>query len=140
MRTRAESCSSPTSRFASPRASTSAWWEPTGSARQARRGFFGVGLGTDTNGFSSLPGPPPNAARRPLRYPFRSYDGSVSFTRQRTGTRTFDLNTDGVAQYGLIADLIADMPRTGAGRRALGLLFNSAQAYVEAWQRAAAHR
>jgi microsomal dipeptidase-like Zn-dependent dipeptidase len=102
--------------------------------------FFGVGLGTDTNGFSSLPGPRPDAARHPLRYPFKSYDGSVTFTRERTGTRTFDLNTDGVAHYGLIADLLADMERTASGRRALPLLFSSAEAYVDTWQRAMAHR
>jgi microsomal dipeptidase-like Zn-dependent dipeptidase len=101
-----------------------------------RNGFVGIGLGTDTNGFASLPGPRPDAATQPLTYPFRSYDRSVTFVRERTGTRTFDLNTDGVAQYGLIADLIADMERTRAGRRALPLLFNSAEAYVDTWQRA----
>jgi Membrane dipeptidase (Peptidase family M19) len=103
-------------------------------------GFVGIGLGTDTNGFSSLPGPRSDAKSHPLRYPFTAYDGSVTFTRERTGTRTFDLNRDGVAQYGLVADLIADMERTSAGRRALPLLFNSAQAYVNTWQRAFDHR
>ena len=107
---------------------------------KAPKGFFGVGLGTDTNGFSSLPGPRPGAAKHPLRYPFKSYDGSVTFTRERSGTRTFDLNKDGVAQFGLIPDLIADMERSSAGRRALPLLFNSAEAYVETWQRAFDHR
>lgn len=107
---------------------------------KAHSGFFGVGLGTDTNGFSSLPGPRPDAAQHPLRYPFKSYDGSATFTRERTGTRTFDLNKDGVAHYGLIADLLADMGRTRTGRRALSVLFNSAEAYVETWQRAYAHR
>lgn len=107
---------------------------------RAHSGFFGVGLGTDTNGFSSLPGPRPDAAQHPLRYPFRSFDGSVTFTRERTGTRTFDLNTDGVAHYGLIPDLLADMERTSSGRAALPLLFNSAEAYVDTWQRAVAHR
>jgi microsomal dipeptidase-like Zn-dependent dipeptidase len=102
-------------------------------------GFVGIGLGTDTNGFSSLPGARPDAKSHPLRYPFQSYDGSVTFTRERTGTRTFDLNTDGVAQYGLIADLIADMEHTGAWRRALPLLFNSAEAYVDTWQHAFDH-
>ncbi len=105
-----------------------------------RKGFVGVGLGTDTNGFSALPGPRPDAAHHPLRYPFRSYDGSVTFGREHTGTRTFDLNKDGVAQYGLIADLIADMERTKSGRRALPLLFNSAQAYVDMWRRAFRHK
>jgi microsomal dipeptidase-like Zn-dependent dipeptidase len=103
-------------------------------------GFVGIGLGTDTNGFNALPGPRPDAAQNPLHYPFSSYDGSVTFTRERTGTRTFDLNQDGVAQYGLVADLIADVQRTAAGRRALPVLFNSAQAYLDTWQRAFAHR
>lgn len=102
-------------------------------------GLVGVGLGTDTNGFSSLPAPRPGAAASPLRYPLKSYDGSVIFTRERTGTRTYDLNTDGVAQYGLIADLIGDMNRTRSGRRALPFLFDSAQAYLDTWQRAFAH-
>jgi microsomal dipeptidase-like Zn-dependent dipeptidase len=103
-------------------------------------GFVGVGLGSDTNGFSSLPGPRPDAKGRPLHYPFTSYDGSATFTRERTGTRTFDLNRDGVAQYGLVPDLLADMQRTSAGRRALPFLFNSAEAYVDTWQRAVDHR
>jgi len=107
---------------------------------KARGLFFGVGLGTDTNGLGAQPGPRPDAAAHPLRYPFRSYDGSVTLTRERTGTRTFDLNQDGVAHFGLIPDLIADMDRTSAGRRATALLFNSAEAYLESWQRAFDHR
>ena len=109
-------------------------------AKHDHHAFVGVGLGTDTNGFSSLPGPRSDAAQHPLRYPFRSYDASVSFNRERTGTRTFDVNKDGVAHFGLVADLIADMERTRAGRRALPFLFNSAEAYLETWQRAYAHR
>jgi microsomal dipeptidase-like Zn-dependent dipeptidase len=104
----------------------------------ARFGFFGVGLGTDTGGFASLPGPRPDAATNPLSYPFRSYDRKVTFVREQTGTRVFDLNTDGVAHYGLIADLVADMQQTGR-RRALPPLFRSAEAYLRTWQRAIRH-
>jgi microsomal dipeptidase-like Zn-dependent dipeptidase len=106
--------------------------------RMARFGFFGVGLGTDTGGFASLPGPRSDVATNPLRYPFKSYDGKVTFVREQTGTRTFDLNTDGVAHYGLVADLVADMEQTG-GRRALAPLFRSAEAYLRTWQRAMHH-
>jgi microsomal dipeptidase-like Zn-dependent dipeptidase len=105
-----------------------------------RSRYFGVGIGTDTGGLSSLPGPRADAAQHPLRYPFKSYDGKVTFTREVTGTRTFDLNTDGVAQYGLMADLLADMQQQPGGRQALALLFRSAEAYLETWQRAFAHR
>jgi microsomal dipeptidase-like Zn-dependent dipeptidase len=96
----------------------------------------GVGLGTDTGGFAALPGPRADAAQNPLPYPFRSFDGHVRFTRERTGERVFDLNTDGVAHYGLFADLLADMQRTRRGTAPLRVLFRSAEAYLETWQRA----
>jgi microsomal dipeptidase-like Zn-dependent dipeptidase len=94
----------------------------------------GVALGTDTGGFSALPGPRPDA--EPLRYPFKSSYCQIRFRRQRTGERVFDLNTDGVAHYGLFADLIADVERQPGGRRALRPLFRSAEAYLQMWERA----
>ena len=94
---------------------------------------LGVALGTDVGGFSSLPGPRADAARAPLRYPFRS--AGFTFGRQRTGTRVFDLNADGVAHYGLVADLLADMRQRGHGR-AVRSLFRSAEAYLRVWRRA----
>ena len=100
----------------------------------ARLEHAGVGLGSDTGGFASQPGPRPDADRKPLRYPFKSYDGKVTFVRERTGERTFDLNKDGVAHYGLFADLLADM----RGSKALPPLFRSAEAYLRTWQRAVA--
>jgi microsomal dipeptidase-like Zn-dependent dipeptidase len=104
----------------------------------ARFGFFGVGIGTDTGGFASLPGPRADAAQRPLSYPFKSVDGGVTFTRERSGSRTFDLNTDGVAHYGLMADLVADMEQN-SGRRALAEFFRSAEAYMRTWRSAIRH-
>jgi microsomal dipeptidase-like Zn-dependent dipeptidase len=103
-------------------------------------GFGGVGLGTDTGGFAALPGPDPEASHDPLRYPFRSFDGRVRFGRQVTGTRSFDINTDGVAHYGLLADFLANMARGAGGQRAMNLLFHSAEAYLETWERAARSR
>jgi microsomal dipeptidase-like Zn-dependent dipeptidase len=101
-----------------------------------RYGFTGVGLGTDTGGFAALPAPEADAAANPLRYPFRSYDGAIRFSRQRTGTRTFDINTDGVAHYGLMPDLLANVQRSGGGSEALQTLFGSAEAYLRTWERA----
>jgi microsomal dipeptidase-like Zn-dependent dipeptidase len=103
---------------------------------RSKRHYFGVGLGTDTGGFSSLPGPRPDAAQSPLVYPFvcsLGKAGKVTFQRQRTGSRTFDLNTDGVAHYGLIADLIADMQQHG-GAAAVRSLYRSAEAYLRMWE------
>ena len=96
--------------------------------------YFGVGLGTDTGGFSSLPGPAADAATNPLPYPFKSYDGKVTFQREQTGDRTFDFNTDGVAQYGLFADLLANVERQPKGKQAMASLFRSAEAYLQTWQ------
>jgi microsomal dipeptidase-like Zn-dependent dipeptidase len=98
-----------------------------------RFGFAGVPLGTDTGGFSNLPAPRADAAQNPLAYPFKSYDGKVRFDRQVTGERSFDLNTDGVAHYGLIADLIADLQRTPHSKAAMDSLFGSARAYLRMW-------
>jgi microsomal dipeptidase-like Zn-dependent dipeptidase len=99
--------------------------------------YMGVGLGSDTGGFNELPAPDP---KLPLAYPFRPYRGHVVFSRQQTGTRKFDLNTDGVAHYGLIPDLLAKLQMEPHGREALGLLFHSAEAYLEMWQRAISAR
>jgi hypothetical protein len=98
---------------------------------------FGVGLGTDTGGFNELPGPREGANNDPLRYPFRL--GGVRFVRERTGQRTFDLNSDGVAHYGLVPDLIADMRGQPAGAEATRILFRSAEAYLDTWRAALRH-
>ena len=109
------------------------------SQDQAEQGYFAVGLGTDTGGFSELPGPRPDAAQMPLAYPFRSFRGNVAFQREQSGGRTFDLNTDGVAHYGLIPDLLADMQQHG-GSPQLGSLFRSAEAYLRMWELAYARQ
>jgi hypothetical protein len=100
----------------------------------ARHGFAGIGLGSDTGGFNTLPAAQPGEA--PLAYPFAAYRGKVTLTRQRTGTRTFDVNADGVAHYGLLPDLLARVGQVAGGRRALRLLFNGAEAYLRTWERA----
>ena len=119
---------------------------PELTAKIARfRGYVGpghnfcIGLGSDTGGFNALPGPRADARSHPLRYPFSSYVGKVRFVRERTGQRTFDLNTDGVAQYGLFADVVAEMQHQQADAGALGPFFHSADAYVRMWERALAH-
>src|SRR3954462_1833658 len=99
-----------------------------------RYGATGVGLGSDTGGFNALPGPATDAAKHPLRYPFRSFDRRVRFSRQRTGTRAFDVNRDGVAHYGLLPDLLANVARQPRGGRALSTLFGSAAAYLRTWR------
>ncbi|HSW11549.1 MAG TPA: hypothetical protein VLI06_01845 [Solimonas sp.] len=97
-----------------------------------------TGFGSDINGVHQQPAPRADAVENPLAYPFRSYDGRVSFERQVTGERSYDLNVDGVAHYGLYPDFIADMQRTAGGEEALRYVFRSAEAYLQAWERAEA--
>lgn len=105
--------------------------------RYKRKGKpLALGLGTDTGGFSAAPEPDPAGQAEPLIYPFRSQDGKVRFVCAVTGERKFDLNQDGVAQYGMYADLLAYMREQPGGKRAMRILFDSAEAYLRTWRRA----
>jgi microsomal dipeptidase-like Zn-dependent dipeptidase len=72
-----------------------------------------------------------------LEYPF-TLDGFGTFSRQQTGDKTFDFNMDGLAHVGLLPDLVADLKQVGLGEQDLDPLFQSAEAYVDLWQRAEA--
>jgi hypothetical protein len=94
---------------------------------------LGWGYGADLGGLSHQPDAGSDGS---INYPFRSYDGRVTFQRQRTGDRTFDYNKEGVAQYGLYADWFDDLRRIGGGALARDM-WNGAEAYLEMWERAA---
>lgn len=96
-----------------------------------------VGIGTDMSGLGGQPGPRSNAATDPLRYPFTNEFGLV-FDRQVSGNRTLDLNRDGVAHYGLVADEIEDI-RQRAGSETYEAIMNSAEGYLQMWERAQAN-
>ena len=108
-------------------------------------GKGGVGFGTDFNGFAGQPGPRfgkhacgdrgAQDTRAPLAYPFDDYFGERT-SCTRAGERDFDFNRDGLAHYGLLPDLIADMKVVGATGQVIDTVFSSARAYVEMWQRA----
>jgi hypothetical protein len=99
----------------------------------------GYGFGSDVNGFHEQPPPRLNAAASPLTYPFTAPNGTT-VDRQVFGTRTFDLNTDGVAQYGLYADWTTDLIRQagGDGGELEDQLMNGAEAYTRMWEGAIA--
>jgi hypothetical protein len=94
---------------------------------------FGWGYGADLGGLSEQPGT--DADGGGITYPFTSMDGTVTFDRQKTGDRTFDYNTDGVAHYGLYADWFADLRRIG-GDALVKDMWNGSEAYLEMWERA----
>jgi hypothetical protein len=69
-----------------------------------------------------------------VRYPFKSLIGDVTFQRQRSGTREYDLNTDGMAHYGLFADWFQDLRNMG-GQTMANELMRGAEAYLQMWER-----
>jgi hypothetical protein len=85
------------------------------------------------NGFG--PQGPPRHGDNPVTYPFKSFDGRVTFERQRTGTRVFDINDLGVAHYGMYPDWVEDL-RQIAGHKIVDDLSQGAEAYLEMWERA----
>jgi hypothetical protein len=95
--------------------------------------LMGWGYGADLGGLAQQPSPSSDGGS--ITYPFTSYDGRVTFDRQRPGDRTFDYTTEGVAHYGLYADWFADLRRVGGDAIAKDM-WNGAEAYLEMWERA----
>jgi hypothetical protein len=106
-------------------------WRET-KAKSDRRFYFGLGYGSDQNGLSAQPHP--RADPEPVQYPFKSFDGGVTFDRQRSGSREFDFTTDGVAHYGLFPDWWEDIRRVG-GAAAVADMARAAESYLQSWER-----
>ncbi|MFF8833378.1 discoidin domain-containing protein [Streptomyces sp. NPDC015131] len=99
----------------------------------------GYGYGTDMNGVGGWPGPRGADAADPVRYPFRTADGGSVVERQTTGRRTWDVNTDGAAHYGLVPDWLEDIRVTG-GQDVIDDLFLGAESYLTTWGASERHR
>nr|WP_243715974.1 dipeptidase [Actinomadura darangshiensis] len=108
-------------------------WKRKKESRDPRY-TFGYGYGLDVNGMGALPPPRADASKTPLRYPYTSPINGVTLDRLRTGERTWDLNTDGVANYGLVPDWITDMRNFG-GQEIIDDMARGAEAYLEMWGR-----
>jgi microsomal dipeptidase-like Zn-dependent dipeptidase len=106
-------------------------WRETKPMRN-RSYYFGFGYGADMNGFGAQGGPRKGGN---VTYPFKSFDGKVTINRQRSGQRTYDINTDGVAHYGLYPDWIEDL-RKQAGNAIVKDMVRGSEAYLQMWERA----
>ncbi|WP_416398982.1 hypothetical protein [Allohahella sp. A8] len=95
-----------------------------------------VPFATDMSGLGSQAAPRSDTAVNPLVYPFTTESG-VIVDRQKTGNRVFDLNTDGVAHYGLLPDHLQDI-REQTSDRIYESVMNSAEGYLQMWERAQA--
>jgi len=96
---------------------------------------FGIGFGADANGFHAQPPAGGPEQPSPVAYPFQSLDGSVMLDRQVSGQRTYDVNVDGVAHYGLYPDWMEQL-RLLAGQPIADDLMSGAEAYLQTWERA----
>jgi microsomal dipeptidase-like Zn-dependent dipeptidase len=122
---------------AAPYAETSTDYVETWREARATRaaGLFGIGYGTDTNGLGTQAGVRPGNAANPVRYPYRTFDGGTVVDRHRSGTRVWDINTDGAAHYGMFPDWVEDL-RIIAGPQIVADMANGAEAYLQMWARA----
>ncbi|QBR93166.1 hypothetical protein [Nocardioides euryhalodurans] len=104
------------------------------------RYYFGFGYGADMNGLGAQGDPRGADVPNPVTYPFEGL-GGVTVDRQRAGRRVYDLNTDGVAQYGLYPDWIEDLrlvaeAEQGDGEAIVTDMARGAEAYLQTWERA----
>ncbi len=97
--------------------------------------YWGFGFGADINGLGAQGDPRPDAAtNHPVTYPFTTL-GGVTVDKQVSGQRTYDINKDGVAQYGLYPDWIQDLKML-AGQKIVDDMSRGPEAYLQMWERA----
>ena len=104
------------------------------------RYYFGFGYGADMNGLGAQGDPRGADVPNPVTYPFKGL-GGVTVNKQRAGKRVYDINVDGVAQYGLYPDWIEDLrmvadTQEGDGDAIVEDMARGAEAYLQTWERA----
>ncbi|WP_432478247.1 hypothetical protein [Nocardioides sp. GXQ0305] len=104
------------------------------------RYYFGIGYGADMNGLGAQGDPRGADVPNPVTYPFEGL-GGVTVHQQHAGRRVYDLNVDGVAQYGLYPDWIEDLrlvaeQQSGEGSAIATDMARGAEAYLQTWERA----
>lgn len=116
------------------------------------RPLFGFGFGTDTNGLSAQASPRGNVSEdKAVRYPYDLFVGTVfdkltDFSgrtavrffqpeeRDALGNgRTWSLDEDGSAHYGMMSGLVQEMRLEGTPQD-LQDLFNSAERFIQTWE------
>ena len=115
--------------------------------------LFAFGFGTDTDGLSGQEAPRNNiAAGKEVKYPFHlftdepfasmpEFSGMTKVTfnqpeeRDAAGNgRTWTQDLDGNAHYGMMSDFVEEMRQEGTPED-MRALFNSAEVYLQTWER-----
>lgn len=103
-----------------------------------KRFYFGFGYGADINGLAEQGSPRGADAKNKVTYPITGL-GGVKIDKQRSGSRVYDINRDGVSHYGLYPDWIEDLRHlAGAtqGKAIVEDLTRGSEAYLQTWERA----
>jgi hypothetical protein len=99
--------------------------------------LYGIGWGSDVNGFSVQGAPRKPPENDDVDYPFTGF-GGVTVDQQVSGKRTYDINTDGVDHYGLYPDWVQDGRELADadGDAFYRDLTRGPEAYLQMWERA----
>jgi len=112
--------------------------------------FVSVGFGSDNGGFVAMwssskqvhdkPGASANCKPTAVAYPFKSFDGSITFDKMAMGDRkAVDYNAEGMTTIGQLPDAIEEMRRNSADKNfdkeVLAPLFRSAEGYLRTWEK-----
>ncbi len=93
-------------------------------------GSMPIALGSDINGFVEMPHAPPECAKKAcVVY-------GKDFPQAQTGNRKWDYNLEGVAHIGLFPDFLRHVEGLPDGRAIVDRLFNGAEGFARAWERA----
>ena len=99
--------------------------------------LIATGLGSDVQGVTSQTDFDDDFQ---VEYPFAGIDGTVTFTIPKTGNRTFDYRSEGMANYGMLAEWVENFRQIDQRDKSdlTTQLMNSAEAYLQMWERAQA--
>lgn len=105
-----------------------------------------LGYGMDANGIADRAGPR-GSGSQPVQYPFTLFQGDdwgpqfngkapVTFNIQTIpeSGKQWHIDEVGTAHYGMVADYVEEI-RLEGGKEALDALYNSAEAYIQMWER-----
>lgn len=110
--------------------------------------LFAVGYGSDINGFGKQSGPR-GAAAQAVKYPFTLFQGAgwgpqfvaagiqpltINQSQVKESGRKWNVDEEGQAHYGLVADFVEET-RIEGGEEAITDLYNSAEGYLQMWER-----
>jgi hypothetical protein len=101
------------------------------------RYYWGIGYGADMNGLGAQGDPRGANVTNPVTYPFKGING-ITINKQTAGQRVWDINVDGVAQYGLYPDWIEDLAKVAGadGTAITDDMTRGPEAYLQMWERA----